>query len=412
MFLVSPSKYQLCPLEALATPQTRGDGLAFAYALKSTREVFPLGSLENGIFLEQYSKILPIVDSNGDSDDVVLGKWISGGVNIPVTSLRRITKLNVWLSVHELLEIIEVAGLPKPKDFGLIKRNSNKSDKMSSKSISAAKNKGSQKDSSATVSSSHKSNFVLPGRPQLESFFNEHIIDIILNREKYEKVGIEFPSAVILHGPPGCGKTFAVEKLVDYIGWPNFYIDSNTVGSPFIHETSKKVSELFDKAIDNAPSVIVIDEMESFLSERMHGNGTGQHHIEEVAEFLRRIPEAINKHVLIIAMTNMLEAIDPAIRRRGRFDHIIEVGMPSGEEVLSLLTSLLVKLPKAPNLNIEELVKILTGRALSDISFVVREASRLAVKGDKDVIDQACFEEALQLLPKLENNKRPIGFVN
>jgi SpoVK/Ycf46/Vps4 family AAA+-type ATPase len=150
-------------------------------------------------------------------------------------------------------------------------------------------------------------------------------------------LGVDFPSAVVLHGPPGCGKTFAIEKLIEFLGWPNYQIDASSVGSPYIHETSRKVAAVFEKAINNAPSVLVIDEMESFLADRESGAGSSQHRVEEVAEFLRRIPEAVQQHVLIVAMTNRIEMIDPAILRRGRFDHIIEVGPASEEEVKSLL---------------------------------------------------------------------------
>ena len=225
-------------------------------------------------------------------------------------------------------------------------------------------------------------------------------------------MGIDFPSAIVLHGPPGCGKTFAVERLVEFIDWPSYSIDSNSVGSPYIHETSKKISEVFDKAIDGAPSVIVIDEMESFLSDRRSGSSSGLHHVEEVAEFLRRIPEAIKNKVLIVAMTNLIEMIDPAILRRGRFDHIIEVGMPSREEVASLVDSLLSKLPKADNLNVNKILDALTGKALSDSAFVIREAARLAAKAGKTELDQTSIEAALNSLPKDQEKKsRRIGFV-
>jgi len=253
--------------------------------------------------------------------------------------------------------------------------------------------------------------FTLPGRPKLEEFFNEHVIDIIFNAEKYQALGIEFPSAIVLHGPPGCGKTFAVERLVEFIDWPSFSINSNSVGSPYIHETSKKISEIFDKALDASPSVIIIDEMESFLSDRRAGSSSGLHHVEEVAEFLRRIPEAINNKVLIIAMTNLIELIDPAILRRGRFDHIIEVGMPSRGEVKSLLNSLLGKIPTADNIDISPLLKTLTGKPLSDAAFVVREAARLAAKAGKSHIDQDSITSALASLPKDKEKKGGrIGF--
>ncbi|MBV5300638.1 MAG: AAA family ATPase [Methylococcales bacterium] len=120
-----------------------------------------------------------------------------------------------------------------------------------------------------------------------------------------------------------CGKTFAVERLVDFLGWACFQIDASSVASPYIHETSKKVADVFDQAMNNAPSVLVIDEMEAFLADREMGSG--HHRVEEVAEFLRRIPEATKNQVLIIGMTNRIEMIDPAILRRGRFDHIIKV---------------------------------------------------------------------------------------
>jgi cell division protease FtsH len=186
--------------------------------------------------------------------------------------------------------------------------------------------------------------FELAGRPELAEFFNEHIVDIVQNRDRYKALGIEFPSAVVLHGPPGCGKTFAVDRLVDFLGWPSFQIDASSVASPYIHETSKKVAEVFDKAIQNAPSVLVIDEMEAFLADREMGSG--HHRVEEVAEFLRRIPEAAKSDVLIVAMTNRIEMIDPAILRRGRFDHVIKVDFASEVEVLSLLEKLLSTLPK------------------------------------------------------------------
>lgn len=409
--LSSPKKYSLTPFPDIPSPESKEDAFALAHAFKATRDVYPDGTLEGGIYVEQYSRILPLSKPTGDSDDVLIGTWLTGGVNISATSFRRLTKLQGWLSASELLEVLNIIGLPVPPDAGLIAKT--KSDDSPYKEN---KPECRLKTTSENVSIDQwvdEDKFVLPGRANLENFFNEHIIDIIQNSEKYQRMGIEFPSAVILHGPPGCGKTFAVEKLVEYIGWPSFQIDSGSIGSPYIHETGKKISELFDRAIDNAPSIVVIDEMESFLSERGQGGSAGQHHIEEVAEFLRRIPEAISKRVLVIAMTNMIDVIDPAIRRRGRFDHIIEVGMPSSFEVSSLLQTLMKDLPISEEIDMDELIQRLCGRALSDCTFVIREASRLAVKDNKDVIDQSCIQTALSLLPNKEDkNKRTIGFVN
>jgi SpoVK/Ycf46/Vps4 family AAA+-type ATPase len=82
-----------------------------------------------------------------------------------------------------------------------------------------------------------------------DQFFNEHVLDIVRNKERYGALGIEFPAATALHGPLGCGKTFAVEQLFEYLGWPSVQLDASTLASPFIHETSRKVSEMLEKAM-------------------------------------------------------------------------------------------------------------------------------------------------------------------
>ena len=251
--------------------------------------------------------------------------------------------------------------------------------------------------------------FTLVGRPELEQFFNDNIIDIVLNQEQYRRMGISFPGATILHGAPGCGKTFAVERLAEYLGWKRFDIDSSTIASSYIHDTSKKISEVFKAAIDASPSILVIDEMEAFLSDRAMSGHSGTHHIEEVAEFLRRIPEAISKGVLVFAMTNMIDKIDPAILRRGRFDHIVEVKMANKEEIATLLKFKFNDLPVVEDVDAEMIATKLDGHPLSDVTFVLREAGRFAVKSNKESMDQSCFDKALSMLPKKEE-KRKIGF--
>lgn len=408
--LKSHKKYSLTPVENGKSPESKVDALSFAVALKESRKLSKDVSFHDAVYVEQYSRLLPTWTLTPHVDDeVVLGTWISGGVAISTESFRRLTNLTNWMPDGDLSDIIGAAGFTVPADAGLMAKrrpasqfNLEEKPAIANESI---KPELSQEEPSGTEV------FRLPGRPQLEEFFNEHVVDIIFNAEKYQALGIHFPSAIVLHGPPGCGKTFAVERLVEFIDWPSYSIDSSSVGSPYIHETSKKISEVFDKAMDDAPSVLVIDEMESFLSDRRSGSSSGLHHVEEVAEFLRRIPEAIKNKVLIIAMTNMIEMIDPAILRRGRFDHIIEVGMPSKTEVISLMESLLSRLPKDDHLNMEKIFDALTGKALSDSAFVIREAARLAAKAGKSQIDQESIETALESLPKDQEKKsRQIGF--
>ena len=412
--LSSHKKYALAPVQDGKSPESKVDALAFAFALKGSRKLSGDVSFHDAVYVEQYSRLLPAWTLTPHIDDeVVLGIWLTGGVVVSTESYRRLSSLTGWMPAGDLAEIVKAAGFSVPAGAALLATRKPALQSKADATAAIAKEAVIEPEQPQTPRGPAEAKmFRLPGRPQLEEFFNEHVIDIIFNSEKYQALGIDFPSAIVLHGPPGCGKTFAVERLVEFIDWPSYSIDSNSIGSPYIHETSKKIAEVFDKAIDGAPSVIVIDEMESFLSDRRSGNSSGLHHVEEVAEFLRRIPEAIKNKVLIIAMTNLIEMIDPAILRRGRFDHIIEVGMPSREEVASLVDSLLSKLPKAEDLNVDNILDALTGKALSDSAFVIREAARLAAKAGKTQLEQDNIEAALDSLPKDQEKKsRRIGFV-
>jgi cell division protease FtsH len=408
--LSSHKKYTLTPVEHGKSPTSKVDALAFAIALKGARKLSKDISFHDAVYVEQYSMLLPTWTLTPYIDDeVVLGTWITGGVVISTESFRRLTKLTGCMSADDLAEIIKAAGFAVPADACLLAKRNSASQFKTGIKAAIDKEATNPEQSKILEESADNTIFRLPGRPKLEAFFNEHVIDIIFNAEKYQHWGIDFPSAIVLHGPPGCGKTFAVERLVEFIDWPSYSINSNSVGSPYIHHTSKKISEIFDQAIDTAPSVIIIDEMEAFLTDRQSGSLSGLHHVEEVAEFLRRIPEAVKNKVLIIAMTNLIEMIDQAILRRGRFDHIIEVGMPSRDEVASLVDSLLSKLPQADDLNMDRILDALTGKALSDSAFVIREAARLAAKVGKTQLDQEAIKAALDNLPKDQERQNRYG---
>lgn len=409
-YLLSGTVQKLEPITSSKSPETKLDGLSFAISLYETRKIDTQVPLQDSIYVERYSRLLPTwTVSEAISDEEILGKWLTGGVKISATSFRRLSSLLGWLGQNDIVDLVEAAGFnaTNPPNLELQVRNTKdlKEGLKESKAILP-----SDADDTPIVPSRMRE-FCLPGRPQLEAFFIEHVIDIVENPQLYKHLGIEFPTAVVLHGPPGCGKTFSVERLGEYLDWPIFYVDSNSIGSPYIHETSKKIGEIFDKAIDVAPSMIVIDEMESCLSDRQLNNSTGLHHVEEMAEFLRRIPEANKHNVLVIGMTNRLEMIDSAIIRRGRFDHVVEVGMPSATEVSSLIDSLLNRVSVENNIDTSNVVESLTGRAISDAVFVIREAARLAARARQNSIKTENVLEALASLPPVRTNDQSIGFV-
>lgn len=394
----SSGNYLVASLDQGPFPENGLQVEAFSLALNTASKIFPEMVVDGALYIEEFSLLLPTRFTGCSLDaKTAYGKWLSGGVNISVDSFGRLSKLMSWLPADALKAYVVAAGFDIPS-------MPEDATTATPSEMKVEITKAEQSDETAPL----KGEFSLVGRPDLESFFRENIIDIVLNLDAYKRMGINFPGATILHGPPGCGKTYAVEKLGEYLGWKRFDIDASSIASSYIHETSKKISEVFKSAIDAAPSILVIDEMEAFLSDRSRAT-TGTHHTEEVAEFLRRIPEAISKGVLIFAMTNMIDAIDPAVLRRGRFDHIIEVKMATSEEISALLSFRFKELPIDETVDAEAIAKQLSGRPLSDVAFLLREAGRIAVAKRLSFINSDCITSALNALPK-EKAKNKIGF--
>lgn len=375
-------------LEHLPRPDTVDEAVTFAAELATADE-----SLQ-GVIYDELTGTLITFDGGAMpplSKADVLGRYLTGGVEVSGDDVVALARIRPTFDEGDLETIAATAGLTARKPVrggGRTKRKA-----------------GASKPRSSTTPVGR---FELPGRRALADFFNEHVIDIVADEERYAALGIGFPGGIILEGPTGCGKTFAVERLVEHLGWSSFPVEASSVASPYIHETSRKVAQVFADAIKAAPSVIVIDEMDAFLSSREAGSQ--QHHVEEIAEFLRRIPEAARNRVLVIGMTNQVDAIDPAILRRGRFDHVIHVDHAGREEIAGLLQSLLADIPNDVD-DLSGLADRLAGRPLSDVAFVIREAGRLAARTRKVRIGSDEIAAALAKSPSRNaDDQRRIGF--
>ena len=400
-YLIAAKDNLISSLQSGPYPTTAVQILKFSAAFKEAMRTLGISKMQNAIYLEEYGLFLPVPSTREEPADAgtLYAAWLTGGVNISVDQGNRFNTLMSWMASDALAKSKELAGFETKEEEEKTEESATAEQKKKKKLVREVKDGRVPPEP-----------FELLGRPELEQFFNDNIVDIVRNREKYKRMGIDFPGATILYGPPGCGKTYAIDRLAEYLGWPRFDIDSNAIASPFIHDTSKKISEIFTKAIKSAPSILVIDEMEAFLTDRSASGLSGTHHVEEVAEFLRQIPEAISSGVLIFAMTNLIDNIDPAILRRGRFDHMVEVRMANAEEIEALLKKRFSDLPIDSDVESKRIAKKLDGHPLSDVTFVLREAGRFAVKNDLELINKECFDQALNLLPNKKDDKPRIGF--
>ncbi len=390
---------------------------SFARALKNSMK--PDGpSLADGIYISRIGRVLPaFCDRGKGSAALILGSWICAGMQISLADTERMHRYASFLSDDvrvSLLEMFAIEEQTQLSENGTVLRMPSAIDppwdQDPAENDGAMHTAGGGNAGKLERRERAEGPFSLPGRPALEKFFREEILDVIDREEEYKRFGVGFPGATLFYGPSGSGKTFAVEKLAEYLGWPVLRINSGSVGSKWVHETSRKISEIFDLAIRKAPSILIIDEMEAFLSSRESARGSAEIHLEEVGEFLRRIPDAAANHVLLFGMTNMPDSIDKAIMRKGRFDHIIEVGMPSAAEVKAVLESVLRDLPVQGNLNLDQLSEQLAGRPLSDVTFVISEAGRISVRRRQNEIDSSALQEAVRLLTPGAKPKRQIGF--
>jgi Cdc6-like AAA superfamily ATPase len=234
--------------------------------------------------------------------------------------------------------------------------------------------------------------FALPGRPALEAFFREYVIEPSADPERYQALGVQLPNGILLYGPPGSGKTHAVDTLVAALRRPTFRLDLGEIGSPFIHQTTVAMRQSFEQAKQSAPSLLILEEIDAVASAR--GPMSHDHKVEELTEILRMIESAARNRVLVLATTNRKEALDPAVLRTGRFDHSVLVDYPTKDEVELALQGMLKDRPHDP-LDMSETSRFLAGRPMSDAAWVVNEAARLTARAKEDRISEAFLRHAL-----------------
>lgn len=237
------------------------------------------------------------------------------------------------------------------------------------------------------------------GMEELKLMVKEGFINVLNNRECAKAFGITPPS-LLFYGPAGCGKTFFAEKIAEEVGINFMKIVPDDLASTLVHGTQEKIGEVFRKAEREAPTLIFFDEFDAMVPQRSNDDRNYQN--GETNEFLCMLNNAAEKGIYVLAATNHPERIDKAVLRTGRIDEIIYVDMPDAKARESLFKLELSKLPSADDIDYGRLADLTNGYNCSDISYIVKMASRKMFNAsikEKDkpykVITQSLLEDSI-----------------
>ncbi|MCD6414884.1 MAG: CDC48 family AAA ATPase [Candidatus Diapherotrites archaeon] len=197
--------------------------------------------------------------------------------------------------------------------------------------------------------------------------------------EIFSRLGVDPPKGVLLYGPPGCGKTLLAKAVASETN-ANFYlINGPEVMSKFYGQSEENLRQVFEEAEKNAPSVIFIDELDAIAPKREEVTGEVERRI--VAQLLTLMDGLKNRgQVVVIGATNRVNAIDPALRRPGRFDREIEISIPDKKGRKEIFLIHTRGLPMEKDVNLDELVEITHGYTGADIAALCKEAAMKALR--------------------------------
>src|SRR3989338_6925493 len=206
------------------------------------------------------------------------------------------------------------------------------------------------------------------------------MIELPLNHpELFERLGIEPPKGILLHGPPGTGKTLLAKAVANESGAKFFVINGPEVMSKFYGESEENIRKVFEQAEKNAPSIIFIDEIDAIAPKREEVRGEVEKRV--VSQMLTLMDGLKSRgKIIVIGATNIPNALDPALRRPGRFDREIEIGIPNKEgrrEILQIHTR---GMPLSKDVNVENIAGITHGYVGADIQALCKEAAMHALR--------------------------------
>ncbi len=219
----------------------------------------------------------------------------------------------------------------------------------------------------------------------------QEIVDFLKNPVKYTELGARIPKGVILTGPPGTGKTLLAKAVAGEAGVPFFSISGSDFVEMFVGVGASRVRDLFEEAKKNAPCIVFIDEIDAVA--RRRGTGMGGGHDEREQTLNQMLVEmdgfGINEGIIVMAATNRIDILDPAILRPGRFDRKVVVGRPDVQGRLEILNVHAAKKPLGDDVDLESLARTTAGFTGADLENLLNEAAINAAKRKEKYITNA-----------------------
>ena len=224
----------------------------------------------------------------------------------------------------------------------------------------------------------------------------EEMVDFLRNPQKYTGVGARIPKGVILVGPPGTGKTLLAKAVAGEAGVPFFSISGSDFVEMFVGVGASRVRDLFEDAKKNAPCIVFIDEIDAVA--RRRGTGMGGGHDEREQTLNQLLVEmdgfGVNEGIIVMAATNRVDILDPAILRPGRFDRKVAVGRPDvkGREEILMVHSR--EKPLAEDVDLKRVARTTSGFTGADLENLMNEAAILAARENRSYIRQSDIDRS------------------
>ena len=217
------------------------------------------------------------------------------------------------------------------------------------------------------------------------------VVDFLKAPQKYTNVGARIPKGVILVGPPGTGKTLLAKAVAGEAGVPFFSISGSDFVEMFVGVGASRVRDLFEEGKKHAPCIIFIDEIDAVARQR--GTGMGGGHDEREQTLNQLLVEmdgfGVNEGIIVMAATNRVDILDPAILRPGRFDRKVVVGRPDVRGRLEILNVHAAKKPLGDDVDLESLARTTAGFTGADLENILNEAAINAAKSKRKFITNA-----------------------